>query len=65
MDRRSFELNYENNMLLLDADITQSIITRQQQYLADSDEVHLSDVKAWPIAKVLSQNLLAVISPIL
>ena len=39
MDRRSFELNYENNILLCDPAVTAAMRERQEQYLADSRRV--------------------------
>ncbi len=35
MDRRSFDLNYENNILLHDPTLTADMRARQQDYLAD------------------------------
>ena len=43
MDRRSFDLNYENNILLQDRDVTSAIETRQSSYLDDSVPVTLED----------------------
>lgn len=35
MDRRSFDINYENNILLCDEAVTLQMRLRQQEYLAD------------------------------
>lgn len=65
MDRRSFDLNYENNMLIDDKNIARILNTRQAQYLASSHQVALSDVKSWSIFRKVWNNLLAMLGPIL
>ncbi|MGI4940683.1 MAG: phospholipase D-like domain-containing protein, partial [Janthinobacterium lividum] len=65
MDRRSFDLNFENNILLFDPDFTAQIRARQQSYLDDSIEIMEAAVQAWPKYRVLWNNTLATIGPIL
>lgn len=65
MDRRSFELNYENNILLCDPDATAEMRGRQEQYLADSRPVRAEEVAAWPWYQRLWNNALAIVGPIL
>jgi cardiolipin synthase len=65
LDRRSFELNFENNILFADAGFAAEIRTRQDEYLAESDRVTAQDVAEFGIAARLWQNLLATVSPIL
>jgi len=65
MDRRSFDLNYENNILFCDAKLTASIRGRQEQYLASSNAVHLSDIEAWPVWRRFWYNLLGMLGPVL
>jgi cardiolipin synthase len=65
MDRRSFDLNYENNILLNDPALTADMRARQQDYLADCKVVSLPDVKAWPWTKRLWNNALAIVGPVL
>jgi cardiolipin synthase len=65
MDRRSFDLNFENNILLFDPDFTAQIRARQQSYLDDSIEIIEATVQAWPKYRVLWNNALATIGPIL
>jgi cardiolipin synthase len=65
MDRRSFELNYENNILFEDERLTNAMFERQMSYQADSVEITLDDVKAWPLRQRLWHNTLAVIGPVL
>ena len=65
LDRRSFDLNYENNMVLYDAPLTQAIIQRQQSYLNASQEILLTQVNAWPKVKLLWFNTVAILGPLL
>lgn len=65
MDRRSFDLNYENNILFYDKALTAEMRERQDNYLASSIEVRLSDVEAWPIGRRLWQNTLGMLGPLL
>ncbi|MDD4886085.1 MAG: cardiolipin synthase [Thiomonas sp.] len=65
MDRRSFDLNYENNILVLDTGITAALRERQAQYLASSRRITLGEVAAWSAPRQLWQNALATLGPIL
>ena len=65
MDRRSLELNFENNLLIADSAVTSSIVQRQQGYLSVSEPVLLSQVMAWPLATRLVHNAVAMMSPVL
>ena len=65
LDRRSFELNFENNILFSDRDFAAAVHDRQAQYLADSDRVTAEQVAAFGIGRRLWQNLLATMSPVL
>lgn len=65
MDRRSFELNYENNILFVDAQTTGLVRTRQFEHIAHSRLVADSDVLAWPLRRRLWNNTLAMLSPLL
>jgi cardiolipin synthase A/B len=65
MDRRSFDLNFENNVLLYDAAFTATIRARQQSYLDASREVTTEQVDAWPAWRVLANNALATVGPVL
>ena len=64
MDRRSFDLNYENNILLVDSQLTRSMIARQQEYLAHSYPVTREAVEAWPMWRRLWNNLIATLGPL-
>ena len=65
MDRRSFDLNYENNILLCDAAMTKAVRDRQMRYLADSRPVTEETVLNWSWRTRLWNNALAVVGPVL
>ena len=65
LDRRSFELNFENNILFADMEFAAKIRTRQNEWLADSRRVTLDQVAATNIFARLWQNALAMFGPLL
>ena len=65
MDRRSFDLNYENNILLYDEALTAEMRTRQDTYLASSRAVSMADVEAWSVGRRLWNNTVAMLGPLL
>ncbi len=65
MDRRSFDLNYENNVLLYDSALTADLRRRQEEYLAHSHEVTAEMVSQWPITRRLWNNAVAMLGPVL
>ena len=65
LDLRSFDLNYENNVILSDKNMTEQIIQRQQQYLADCDEVRREHVEDWPLYYKIWNNIVATMGPVL
>jgi cardiolipin synthase A/B len=65
MDRRSFELNYENNILFHDAALTGTVRERQMEYIASSRPVTKASVAMWPIRRRLWNNLIATLGPVL
>ena len=65
MDRRSFELNYENNILVHDPALTGVMRERQQDYIARSNRVTREAVAAWPMSRRLWNNLIATLGPVL
>lgn len=65
MDRRSFDLNYENNVLLSDPTVTADVRARQESYVAASRLVTRAEVAAWPWWRRLWHNTVAVLSPLL
>lgn len=65
MDRRSFDLNYENNILLNDADATAAMRARQESYLEQCRLVTAEEVANWSWRDRLWNNALAIVGPIL
>ena len=65
LDLRSFDLNYENNILLQDEGVTKSVRDRQFHYIAQSDPVTLDGVAAWPRRRRIWNNVIATIGPVL
>jgi cardiolipin synthase len=65
LDRRSFELNFENNILFADSSFAQAVRKRQDEYLADSEPFTCEDLARFGIIQRIWQNLLATMSPVL
>lgn len=65
MDRRSFDLNYENNILLYDPAATAEVRFRQDEYLARSRPVTADEVARWSVARRLWNNTIAMLGPVL
>lgn len=65
MDRRSFDLNYENNILFYDSALTAAMRLRQDAYLAQSHEVTAELVAQWPMTRRLWNNSIAMLGPVL
>ncbi len=65
MDRRSFELNYENNILFYDPAMTAEVRDRQASYLAQSHPVTFEMVASWSLRRQLLNNTIAILGPVL
>jgi cardiolipin synthase A/B len=65
MDRRSLELNFENNLLVLDPGVTATIRDRQLGYISQSTIVKADAVEAWPFRARLFDNAIGMASPLL
>ncbi|MDO6824412.1 cardiolipin synthase [Marinobacter sp. 1_MG-2023] len=65
LDLRSFDLNYENNILLQDEEITLAIKERQQTYISRSEVVDLPGVLGWHYYQRIWHNVIATIGPVL
>ncbi len=65
MDRRSFDLNYENNILLHDRATTTVVRERQLAFLAQSDPVTIEEIQEWSMGRRLWNNALAMLGPVL
>jgi cardiolipin synthase len=64
LDRRSFDLNFENNILFYDRSFTAAVMDRQDDYLAKSTEITLAVVQRWPMPRRLLNNTLGMLSPL-
>jgi cardiolipin synthase len=65
LDRRSFELNFENNVLFSDPAFAQQVRARQDQFIAQSDAVTAEEVNAYGLGTRVWQNALAMVGPLL
>ena len=65
MDRRSFELNYENNILFYDQSLTADMRERQDSYIAKSRPVSGAMVEGWTMRQRLLNNAVAMLGPVL
>jgi cardiolipin synthase len=65
IDRRSFELNFENNILFHDEALTAALRARQLSYIAESDRVEPAEVEAWGLRRRLANNTIAMFGPVL
>jgi cardiolipin synthase len=65
MDRRSFELNYENNILFYDPVLTAEMRRRQDAYLEQSRPVTADNLARWSMTRRLWNNTIAMLGPVL
>src|SRR3984885_8574417 len=65
MDRRSLELNFENNLLVLDPGLTAIIRQRQLGYLSQSTAVEAETVKARRFRARLIDDMIGMAAPLL
>ncbi|MCB1388938.1 MAG: cardiolipin synthase [Rhodobacteraceae bacterium] len=65
LDRRSFELNFENVLLVADPSQTARIRARQAAYLAQSRAIEADEVARWSLPRRVLCNAAAMISPVL
>ena len=65
LDRRSFELNFENNILFADSAFAAALRACQDDFLTQCDRITRDDVDRYGIGLQLWQNLLATLSPML
>ena len=65
MDRRSFELNYENNILLYDRKLTGDMQHLQAHYISKSELITSDMVESWSIWQRLWNNSIAILGPVL
>lgn len=65
VDLRSFDLNYESDILLQDVSTTRAVEARQQDYLKQSVEVTITQVENWSLPGKLWNNTIATLGPVL
>jgi len=65
IDRRSFDLNYENNILFYDSSLTEAMKQRQKEYLSSSIAVTVDMVEQWNWPRRLWNNTIAMLGPLL
>lgn len=65
LDIRSFDLNFENDILLHDPELTTAIRTRQMTYFEQSTLVDPQEVLGWPVYKRVWLNIFAAVGPLL
>ncbi|WP_254912903.1 cardiolipin synthase [Novosphingobium sp. B 225] len=65
LDRRSFELNFENNVLFADDGFAKALRARQDEWLAQSVRITPAMVADYSLPRRLWQNLMALWSPLL
>lgn len=65
LDLRSFDLDYENDILLRDDKVSLAIFKRQQEYVDQSDSVTVSEVNSWSYRRRIWNNMVATVGPIL
>ena len=65
MDRRSFELNYENNILFHDRSLTAEMRYRQESYITGSKPITSEMVACWNLRSRLWNNAIAMFGPVL
>jgi cardiolipin synthase len=65
MDRRSFDLNYENNILFFDSELTSDLCQRQQFWKSNSRPVTPETVAEWTRWERFRNNTIAMLGPVL
>jgi cardiolipin synthase len=65
LDRRSFDLNFENNILFYDPALTGEVRRRQDHYLSQSVPVTAESVSRWPLRRRLWNNAVAILGPVM
>lgn len=60
MDRRSLDLNFENNILFHSAELAEQVIARQRGWMADAIEIDHGGIAARSLARRFLDNLLTI-----
>ena len=65
MDRRSFELNFENMLILVSAEVTGAMRARQLAWLSRATVLSPAHGQSWPLLVRAVNNLFATMGPLL
>lgn len=65
MDRRSFELNFENNLILVSEEVTGEVRARQLAWLSRATVLGPTHGEGWPLFRRAVNNLFATMGPLL
>lgn len=65
MDRRSFELNFENCLLVVDPALAAAVTRQQEIWMAGTREVDQQAVSDWSLPRRMLNNLVATLGPLL
>jgi cardiolipin synthase len=65
MDRRSFDLNFEGNVLFSDRALTEEVRRRQETYIAGAGPVTAENVGQWSRRRRLWNNAVGMLGPVL
>ncbi len=65
LDRRSFDLNYENNILFYSEEQTRQVRELQQHYISQSNPVTLEMIAEWSVFDRLWRNTMGILGPLL
>lgn len=65
LDRRSFDLNYENNLLIHSAEVVAELDARQAGYMDRARPITLDEVRGWSALRRIRNNAVALAGPLL
>ena len=65
LDHRSFDLNYENGLLIHCPEVMAALDARQQSYISRASQIDRADVARWSLIRRLRNNTVALASPLL
>lgn len=65
LDRRSFSLNYENNLLAEDPALARDLAVLQARWIATSVTIDAASLGRWSWPRRLMMNLVAIMAPVL
>lgn len=65
LDQRSFDLNYENSMMLVDPDVVSELCRKQESFLNVSLQIQAETVVNWSVPRRILINSIGMLSPLL